>query len=171
MSPLPKSKAFLTAECADAKRAERKKEKKKKSLRTQRSLRLNLLFSIILLGSFALVSTASAQTGIRVIASPPPEYKFGETLNFQVSVQSSAPLTGATLFVRAQGEARTLVGEARDDQVAAVIDNLCCGRQRRQQGACVLRGLDGTVGEHEQTVVEILVGALALFGRIGDEMK
>jgi hypothetical protein len=66
-----------------------------------------------MLAGLALGSTASAQTGIRVIASPTPEYKFGETLNFQISVQSSVPLTGATLFVRAQDEARTLVGEAR----------------------------------------------------------
>lgn len=72
-----------------------------------------LFFLAIALFVLAFPASASAQTGIHVIASPPPEYKFGETLNFQISVQGSAPLTGVTLFVRAQGEARTFIGEAR----------------------------------------------------------
>jgi len=67
----------------------------------------------IALSSLALPPAAAAQTGITVTAAPPPEYKFGETLTFQISVRSSVPITGATLFVRAQGEARTFVGEAR----------------------------------------------------------
>lgn len=84
-------------------------------MRSPCSRRLQQTFFLLALtlSSLALSSTASAQTGISIIAEPSPDYTFGETLKFQISVQSSAPLTNATLFIRAQGEARTFVGEAR----------------------------------------------------------
>lgn len=73
-----------------------------------------MFFSLALaLSSLAFPLATFAQTGIHVITSPLPEYKFGETLNFQITLQGSAPITSATLFVRAQGETRTFVGEAR----------------------------------------------------------
>ena len=51
---------------------------------------------------------AAAQTGLTVLAEPPPQYTFGEALAFQISAQSAANISAVTLFYRASGDTRTI---------------------------------------------------------------
>ena len=55
-----------------------------------------------LLAALVLAGAAHAQTGIRLLVSPPPApaFTFGDTISFEVSARSQATISDVTLFVR-----------------------------------------------------------------------
>ena len=59
-----------------------------------------------------LARMVAAQTGIVVVATPPPQYTFGEALAFQITAQSAATIDSATFFYRTADSDRTLRSDA-----------------------------------------------------------
>ena len=63
------------------------------------------------------------------------------------------------------------VDEPRHDQLAGVVDDLCALRQPGQQRVRRAGSGDLAVVQHQQAVVEILVGALPELVRVADEVE
>jgi len=83
-----------------------------------------------------LSSSAQAQTGLRVIDSPSPEYVFADRPPaFTLKAESDAVITEATLFVRTPDEPNTFVGKAIFEQGRTITASYTLDPGRRRIAA------------------------------------